>query len=275
MIHIEWADEPHIIVKNRRFKPHVRRLKDMKAVLYDQEFAEHADPEMPLYFMYRDISASDADAHKMMKRGIRYDITIIPPNTLGIEFVKTMGHYHPAVPSAPHLTYPEIYEVQSGRAHFLLQRREVSHGVGRREAVKVKKEECREEKEDWQLITDVVLISAEEGEKVVIPPNYGHVTINPADETLCMANFVARHFSSIYEDYLNKRGAAYFELADGKFVKNERYGELPEIRFLNAPDDIIPEMPMYMLKDDDMLDFLVHPERFSDIFERCLSNTKD
>ena len=38
-----------------------------------------------------------------------------------------------------------------------------------------------------------------EGDKVVVPPNYGHITINPFDKTLVMSNWVCSDFPSIYE----------------------------------------------------------------------------
>ena len=125
-----------------------------------------------------------------------------------------------------------------------------------------------------------VKISAGEGDKVLIPPNYGHVTINPAGETLKIANFVARHFASIYEPYRRKGGAAYFELTSGKFVKNENYGEVPEIRFLNAPslDDfgIYHDTPMYeLIREPHKLEFLTRPEKFKELFERALRRKAD
>jgi len=42
---------------------------------------------------------------------------------MGIEFVKTAGHYHPLIEGTGY-TYPEIYEVLSGVAHYLLQKSE-------------------------------------------------------------------------------------------------------------------------------------------------------
>ena len=36
-------------------------------------------------------------------------------------------------------------------------------------------------------------------DKVLVPPGYGHITINRSNKTLKMANFVARNFSSLYD----------------------------------------------------------------------------
>ena len=96
--------------------------------------------------------------------------------------------------------YPELYEVLEGIAHFLLQ---------------------------TNALDDVVLIEARKGDIVVIPPGYGHVTINPTlVETLIMANLVSTAFSSDYTWYDTMHGAAYYELVGGDVSKNPAYPEI-------------------------------------------------
>ena len=235
---------------DRTFFPDVRRLGEMQEVISDKEFLATADMDMELYYMFRDVSKDEEDAQEIKQRGLRYDITIIPPNTLGVEFVKTAGHYHPYFQSST-LTYPEIYEVLEGEAHYLLQRREEKSGV------------------EW--IIDVVVVEAKRGDKVLIPPNYGHVTINPNEPTLKMANWVARTFSSIYEPIKRRGGAAYFELTTGEFIKNERYEEVPDIRYLKPSDlwlkgaELRTDVAMYeLLREPEKLAFLINPARFFD-----------
>jgi glucose-6-phosphate isomerase len=137
-----------------------------------------------------------------------------------------------------------MYEVLEGEAHYLLQRREEERGT--------------------EKITDVIVVTAKEGDKVIIPPNYGHVTINPSETTLKMANWVARTFSSIYEPIRVKGGAAYFELTNGEFIKNEKYWAVPDIRFLKPADTWIKqitqskEVAMYeLLREPEKLQFLI------------------
>ena len=234
----------------RTFFPDVRRLREIKEVVYDKEFLATADMDMELYYMFRDVSMDEEDAKEIKQRGLRYDITIIPPNTLGSEFVKTAGHYHP-YPQGSHLPYPEIYEVLEGEAHYLLQRREEAGGVER--------------------ITDVIVVEAKSGDKVLIPPNYGHVTINPNKSTLKMANWVARAFSSIYDPIKRRGGAAYFELITGTFIKNERYAKVPDLRYLTPSDirirgiSLRTDVAMYeLLREPEKLAFLVKPAGFFD-----------
>ncbi|MEA3254949.1 MAG: glucose-6-phosphate isomerase family protein [Candidatus Altiarchaeota archaeon] len=190
-------------------EPQVRMLSEIKEVVYDLEWLGNSS-DTELYYMYRDLALNGQDRGLMKGMDLRYDITVIPPGMLGREYVKTMGHYHPPIPGTK-LSYTEIYEVLEGRAHYLLQRLE-DEGI-----------------------TDVILIEAVEGDKVIIPPNYGHITINPSGKVLKMANFVSSKFSSVYEPIKERHGGAYFELVDG-FRRNEYYAHVPELRRVKARD---------------------------------------
>lgn len=232
----------------KKVKPAVRMLSDMKDVIYDREWLSSAD-NFEVYYMYRGLSLSKNDAIAMKEHGLRYDITVIPPRMLGCEFVKTAGHYHPAVPGTG-ITYPEIYEVLSGEAHYLMQ----------------KSEEDR--------IEDAVLIKAGEGEKVIIPPGYGHITINASKKVLKMANWVARDFESVYAPIKEKGGGAYFILETG-IVKNPMYNNVPEIRFVEPAS--IKEIGVQkgreiygLVKDIKKLEFLTKPNEYGWIFEKVL-----
>ena len=63
-----------------------------------------------------------------------------------------------------------------------------------------------------------MVIYASAGDKVLVPPDYGHVTVNRSNKTLKMSNFVARSFSSIYAPFKEMGGAAYFCTTEG-FVR--------------------------------------------------------
>jgi glucose-6-phosphate isomerase len=225
----------------RTFYPDVRKLGEMEDVVFNKRFLANASRDMELYYMFRDISKNEADANKITELELRYDITIIPPNNLGVEFVKTAGHYHPC-PRGSNLTYPEMYEVLEGEAHYLLQKRE-------------------EEERGIEKITDVIVVKAKTGDKVIVPPDYGHVTINPSESTLKMANWVARTFSSIYEPIKQRKGAAYFELTYGEFIKNDEYEDVPAIRFLQ-PEETWPR-GLKLSKDVAMYDLLQEPEQLA------------
>ena len=75
-----------------RVDPDIRKLSDMRDVVYDMDWLKTA-PDMDLYFMYRDLAMSKNDRSIMLDHHLRFDITVIPPGKLGVEFVK-IGRAH-------------------------------------------------------------------------------------------------------------------------------------------------------------------------------------
>lgn len=229
---------------NKLQDPDIRHLFDMTDVIFDQTWLAGAE-DFDLYFMYRDLYLSRTDREKLLAQGLRYDITIIPPAMLGREYMKTAGHYHPLVAGGS-VTYPELYEVLEGEALYLLQSSDLS---------------------------DVVVVYASAGDKVLVPPDYGHVTINRSNKTLKMANFVARDFSSLYEPYRQKGGGAYFFTREG-WIKNPKCSQAAELRRIEAPDraglariGLAKGREMYpLLREPGALEFLTRPDEHQDLF---------
>ncbi len=229
----------------KTMEPDVRMLHDMDEVLYDKEWAEGAE-NLELYYMYRDLSLSRRDRDLFLEQGIRYDITVIPPLMLGREYVKTAGHYHPPVPGET-ITYPEVYEVLEGEATYLLQREDLS---------------------------DVVVVRARGGDKVVVPPGYGHITINESNKRLKMANFVARGFSSDYGPIRERGGGAYFLIEEG-WIENPRCEEAAPLREIEVPKaralGLSRNREIYAIgRELGKLDWLIRPQDYSDVFEGFL-----
>lgn len=222
-------------------EPDLRMLSDLNEVIPDKEFLAKTK-DYPLYYMYRDLALSKADKQLMVEHDLRFDITLIPPGMFGKEYVKTIGHYHPLVPDT-NLSYTEIYEVLEGEAHYLLQKLEGGK------------------------ITDVVLVKAVKGDKIIMPPNYGHITINPSNKELKMSNLVSSRFKSDYSLYVKMKGGAYYEFKEG-VAKNPAYKNLPEIRIVKA--EKIPELGLgkndeiYSLlkKNIGVLGFLNRPQDY-------------
>ena len=223
--------------------PSVRTIMEMRSVLADPGCA----CEAPLYFMYRDLARSDDDWEWLHSHHLRYDLTVIPPRDMCGEHVKTKGHYHPK--NANGVGYPELYEVLEGAAHYLLQS---------------------------QSLDDVALVSARAGDIVIVPPGYGHVSINPSpDMTLCMANIVSAAFESEYGEYETRHGAAYYEMTDGELRKNPYYKRVPPVRNLDAASGRgkhrFCKGPIYtLIGNEDALAFLNHPEQYSGILSVLL-----
>ncbi len=170
--------------------PDVRKLRDMDKVVIDKAWLASAE-NLELYYMYRGIEENN---------GVRYDITVVPAQMLGKEFVKTKGHYHLG-------NYPEIYTVLEGEAIYLMQKKITD-----------------------ETIEDVYAVHAKKGDVVVIPPNYGHITINPsANQELTMANWVASACKSDYAPFEKLVGGCWLYTTEG-WIKNENYSQVPPLR---------------------------------------------
>src|SRR3989344_892208 len=166
--------------------PAIRTFSQMMPVLLHPELEGNFLPDAPLYFMYREVRKFSS---------IRYDITRILPVDLCGERNKTFGHTHPG-------GWPEAYEVLGGSAHFLLQKISSSGSV-----------------------EEALLLSAKKGDCFLVPPGYGHVTINAGRTELLMANLVSDRFQSDYSLFESKHGACIYETSDGKTVKNKNYAD--------------------------------------------------
>ncbi len=228
------------LIDFRKFSYDVRYAIDLKPVLFQPEMLES---NFEAYLMFRDTYADEKSYKEIKKHDLRYDFTVIPPAKIGKEFIKTYGHYHPN-------SYPEIYQVFEGEAMFLMQKR------GDRD----------------DIIEELVAVKAEEGDAVIIPPDYGHVTVNSSENQLVISNWVCRSFKSIYEPYTNLRGACYYYTEDG-WVRNERYSKIPEIRHAtsDANDVLGIEGDMFLLiEEPEKLKFLTNPEKFDELFKRAL-----
>jgi len=224
----------------------VRDVQEVRPVMLDP-FADVRPPE--LYHMHRGVRLS-ADTEKFASRNLRYDITIIRPGTVGPEFIKTHGHYHPPVPGTKTF-YPEVYEVVYGTAWYLLQKVSDLNAPGDR-------------------VEDVILVEAKPGDKVVMLPGYGHITINPDPASiLVMTDFVGSSFSTIFPPVKATVGGAYYILApNGEAIANPHYHELPPLR--RAVPNEMPKLglrkdvPLYTSgsQDPDRLLWLLDPTRF-------------
>ena len=182
-------------------EPDIRLLKQMEKVIYDKEWFLKADKNKELYYMYRGCFKNKEHEKTAEKHKLRYDITILLPTTLGKEFNKTLGHYHPLIKGKTH-SYPEMYEVLKGKALYLLQ---------------------KQKPDTTNEIEDVYFVEAKEGDVVVIPPDYGHITINPSKEPLIMSNWTDSTFHSNYKPIEENHGGAFFVIKPFNIIKNPNY----------------------------------------------------
>lgn len=251
------ANRPELVFdKDLEFSPPaIRTIEQMQEVLLDKNIQKQRE----LYYMYRDVHRF-SDTPVLKEKNLRYDVTMIKPIRLGKEFMKTAGHYHLE-------NYGELYEVVFGRCFCLLQ---------------------RANPQNYRIIEEVILVEAVAGQKIIIPPGFGHILINSGPDYLVTSNWVSSLFQSRYELYKKAGGAAYFVAARDqdaqvtpnlgisvKIIKNPHFTKLADIRFAQPAGQIkrfglYENKPIYNLitKDARKLDFLNHPldYEYDDIF---------
>jgi glucose-6-phosphate isomerase len=215
-----------------------RSLGELRPYLKNPEAKNGPDP---VYYIWHYVHLKKDD-EKIKAANLRYDLTLISPGTIDGEFTKTAGHCH--------LLYPEILEVLTGRAYFLIQ-------------------SFKDEK-DFKNIKSVYLIEASPGEKFVVPPGFGHNIINVFNEPLLTANLVSEKATHDYGPYKNNHGASYYFLDNGNLidiVKNPNYDSVPEIKKIRVKErpefGLTKDRPLYGLVNNlDKLRFLNYPEEF-------------
>lgn len=235
-----------------------RSAREMRE--YIREPGARADRET-VYTVYREVARSD-DALRIRASHLRYDITVIPPGHFAgerREYFRTAGHYHPEKPGTG-MAYPEVSEVLAGRAYWLIQRLEAGNpGV----------------------IEQTYAIEAGPGEKAVMLPGFGHISVNAFAEPLVMANWISNALADDYEPFRTLRGGGYWLVA-GKvpetieFERNPNYRAVPELRKLRPIEmpelGLIRSRPLYALAHDlGKLAFLNAPEQFTHLLtlDRC------
>ncbi len=223
-----------------------RTAKEMEPVLAEK----YVGPDRVVYNVYRG-KEPKKDRRKARENNLRYDITYLYPKYLGRELSKTYGHYH-------NTDYPEIMEVVSGHGWFLLQR----YGKNPKN------------------ITEAYLVEAKSNEKVIAPPKFGHIMINPSQKkTFIMANWLSTNEKSDYKPVQKLHGGCYYFIRGKKGIiprKNKNYAKVPELIKLRPKE--VPELgavrskPLYsLIKTPAKLAFINNPKKFKNLLtiENC------
>lgn len=224
---------------------HTRSLEEARPYLMDRNAVSR---RKNLYLMYRDVH-NQQDEALFRKHGIRYDITVLFPGTLGGkkgEYIKTIGHTHPAM---------EVYEVLQGEAVFCLQY------TGKKQ-------------------NDVFYIGATKGEKVLIPSGMGHVTINIGTEPLILADLFSDTVKSDYSLFKKNHGASYWVCApeftnEGlTLAKNKRYKDIGDV-LIGVPDTLATlglskKKSLYIsfIEDPKLFNFLTDRKKESQLLKK-------
>jgi len=153
------------------------------------------NPDSVLYSGYRGVGSGNPNFSKLALRQLRFDLTLIPPGGIGKEFMRTEGHEHL-------LGFPEIYSVIYGRAGFLLWTMNID----------------RE--------NDAMFAEAGEGEHVIFPPGYAHISINTGGSQLILADIVSKNAGPRFMRIKTKNGGPWWGILKEnqlEFVKNPRF----------------------------------------------------
>lgn len=205
-----------------------------------------------LYGGAREIKDSDI----LRKNKLRFDLILLAFGRRGLQMPRTPG-------STGQGGFPKLYEAVYGEAWFLLQ---------------------KENKEDCRVIEDVILVKVKPGRKIIIPPGYGHILINPGKDDLVAAGFSSKALTRESQagetaGYARSKGGAYFIFKDnlGEFFQpNPFYRDVPYMRIAVVSARIerfgvSSNEPVYNLlsKGIEKLDFLNNPAKYdySDVFE--------
>lgn len=230
----------------------------LKGLLYAPE---GVDEDEPCYEAYRDV-AFPADRARFQALGLRYDLTVIQPGTLQGECKKTSGHYHGPIAGQP-LTYPEVYQVCLGRAVYILQK--VSNF---------------DQENEEPLIEDVQAVFVEAGQAILIPPFYGHGSINAGDGPLVFCNLAAVACPLFYQPVQKKHGLSVYALKEeGRvhFIPNPHYKNVPPVRVTQPRDNpalgVTSGQALYatFIEAPWKFDFLLNPGRYQDAFNEMLN----
>lgn len=180
---------------------------------------------------------------------VRYELTLISANPLGIEKSKTLGHLHNSLrpTDASAITFSEIFEVLHGIAHFLFYT--------------LDKEKNSSDSCGW--------VEAAEGEILAVPPNLYHLTINAGDTPLLFADLISERAFGIYDDVKATHGAPFYETNADEWVHNPKFRDSPAPRKFSPPR-LALSRPLYS-------EFVLNPTSFEwlddpDAFARKFPN---
>lgn len=229
-----------------------RKLEELRDVLYEKDISE----PKKLYTLFNDMG--EPETRKFLSRhGLRYDLGIMPPIKIGCEYIKTIGHYH-GVGVANKIPFAEVYEVVHGTAHFVLQKQDIRND---------------------KVLSDIFWVEASEGDRLIMPPEYAHVTINPGPEVLVLSNLAATACRLSYERIVRMGGMGYFNIEEnGKsvFVENSNHESLSPIRkvsldkFENFDIDASKAIYLTAKSNPEKFRFITEPQGFERIFNEIV-----
>jgi glucose-6-phosphate isomerase len=166
-------------------QPEFRRLDDIRRSLRNPRCS---GPD-PVYSIVMDVGQREHRA-ELERRMLLFGVVIYAAGRLGDEPVRSQGHIHAIAPHCGWST-PELFEIWEGRAIIYAQER-ADDDPGRCFAV-----------------------TAEPGDKVVVPPNWAHSVINADPQNQMMFGaWCDRQYGFVYDAIRAHQGLAWFPIVD-------------------------------------------------------------
>lgn len=218
------------------------------------ENSSESNSQINVYDVYRQI-IKKKDRSLFEKYKFQYDITVVHSGQIGFECKKTSGHYHGWEKNKNH-SYPEVYEVISGTALFELQK-SINFDVLNPKNIK---------------IDDIILAKVRAGQSIIVPPDYGHCSINIGTEDLIFSNLAYQPCEIFYDNVKYHHGLGVYVGKNENnlvFCKNPHYQTLPKVKLAipieNKELGIVFGRPIYQefLSKPDHFDFLGHPDNYT------------
>ena len=180
----------------------IHKVEDISNFLLENEW-EGKEKDKEVFRIYRGVKKVE---DKSLWDVMRFDFLIIQAGKLGDEYYKTSGYYRSFAGTG--YRFSEIYQVVEGYSEFLLQQFGETH----------------------EKIKDAVMIRAQKFDVIVVPPSFGVSIINPSDQKTVLARIRADDAKEIKDDYERTKGDSYIRRDEGKWMYNENYHEIPNLR---------------------------------------------
>jgi glucose-6-phosphate isomerase, archaeal len=188
------------------------------------------------------------------RRHMTFGLVSLPSLRIGVEYIKTHGHYHAPMPGTS-ICYSEVYTHYYGKLYLYMQRR--SHDAP-------------------DHLDDCVLYEMAPGRSILIPPGYAHILINPSDQPALMGGLYSSDAEHLYAPIQDMGGAAYqlvFEDGQERFIPNSRYATRPELRLMTdlnhtrfSPPNGNHPLWSSFVEDPQLFAFIYDPEVASSFF---------
>ncbi|HTR25371.1 MAG TPA: glucose-6-phosphate isomerase family protein [Terriglobales bacterium] len=248
-IGIHWQNpEPRFTYDEGVFGPlpEFRRLDDIRRSLRNPA-SQGPDP---VYSIVMDVGR-DEHRDELARRMLLFGVVAYAAGQIGEEPVRSQGHIHAVAPHCGWST-PELFEIWEGRAIIYAQET-ASDDPGRCSA-----------------------ITAELGDKVVVPPKWAHCVIN-ADPgaPMVFGAWCDRQYGFVYDEIRAHHGLAWFPIVNkDRMIRWERnlsyrFSQLATRGARTYPEiGLEPRMPIYeqFAKDPDSVQWVSDPARFEKLW---------